>query len=302
MAVHKPRALRRGSRIGIIAPSGCVDESALEKGSSALRREGFSVEIAPNILAHKGYLAGDAQRRVSDLVEFFTRDDIDAIFCARGGFGSIQLLPELGIKTELLAKIFVGYSDVTVLLNWFLQRFGIVTFHGPMVAADFARGVSECSTAHFLRMLMGDLGNWTVPLGEVIRSGTAEAQMMGGCLSLLVTTLGTPYEIETAGRILLIEDVDEKPYRIERMLTHLKLAGKFEAIAGLVFGGFTGCEGDGSREVSDIIRELFGEARFPVVTGLPVGHGEENLAVPFGVAMRLDAQKATLSLLESPVR
>src|ERR1043166_7840275 len=138
MAVHKPRALSDGARIGIVAPAGCVDEAALAEGVAALRREGFAVELGANILARKGYLAGDPEVRARELLSFFRRDDIDAIFCARGGFGSVQLLPELQKEAELAAKIFVGYSDVTTLLNWFLRRFALVTFHGPMVATDLA--------------------------------------------------------------------------------------------------------------------------------------------------------------------
>jgi muramoyltetrapeptide carboxypeptidase len=301
MTVNKPPALRHGGRVAITAPSGCVDERALDEGVAALRREGFAVELGRNVLARKGYLAGDEKARARELIGFFGRKDIDAIFCARGGFGSMQLLPELAKETELAPKLFVGYSDVTVLLNWFLRRFAMVTFHGPMVAADFARGLSEHSKAHFLGMLKGEVSGWSVPVGAAIRPGQAAAAMVGGCLSLLAATLGTPYEVETAGRILLIEDIDEKPYRIERMLTHLKLAGKLDNLAGLVCGDFIRCEGDGSREVVDIIKELFADAAFPVVTGFPAGHGDENLALPFGVRMRLDATRGTLSLLESPV-
>src|ERR1051325_3507967 len=156
-----------------------------------------------------------------------------------------------------------------------------------MVAADFSRGLSDNSKAHLLGMLTGAIDDWSVPVGTVIRSGIAEAEMMGGCLSLLVATLGTPYEIDTAGKILLIEDVDERPYRIERMLTHLRLAGKLENIAGLVFGEFTRCEGDGSREVLDIVADFFAGTGFPVVSGLTAGHGVENLPLPFGVRMQI---------------
>jgi muramoyltetrapeptide carboxypeptidase len=129
----------------------------------------------------------------------------------------------------------------------------------------------------------------------------AEAELVGGCLSVLVTTLGTPYEIHPRGKLLFLEDVGEKPYRIERMLTHLKMAGKLDQLAGVVFGDFSRCDGDGSRELVDIIGELFCESRYPVVTGMKAGHGEENLALPIGVRMRLDAGDSTLTLLESPV-
>src|SRR5689334_6405945 len=161
MAVHKPRALPPGGRIGILAPSGSVDGTALEKGLAVLEAQGFTVELAGNVLVRKGYLAGDEKERAAALLKFFRRGDIDAIFCARGGFGSMQLLPLLAGERDLPPKIFVGYSDVTVLLNWFLQRFRFVTFHGPMVAADLSRGVSESSKAHFFGMLAGAIHEWS---------------------------------------------------------------------------------------------------------------------------------------------
>jgi muramoyltetrapeptide carboxypeptidase len=301
MAVDKPPALTRGGTIGIVAPSGTTDKDALDQGIKALRKDGFAVELGQNIYARKGYLAGNEQARVADLVDFFCRADIEAIFCARGGFGSIQLLPALMNGKGIRPKIFVGYSDVTVLLNWFLQHHGMVTFHAPMVAMDIARGLSDRARKHFWGTLTGETRTWTVGLGEVIRPGAAEAEMMGGCLSLLVTTLGTPYEIDTRGKLLFIEDVDESPYRIERMLTHLKMAGRLDGIAGVVFGDFTRCESEGPRGVREIIAELFHDAPYPVVTGLTAGHGIENLTLPFGVKMALDAGAATLSLAESPV-
>ena len=147
MAVYKPAPLRRGGRIGVVAPAGCVDDELLSAGVQALRQEGFQVELAPGVHDRKGYLAGDDEKRARDLEAFFCRPDLDAIFCARGGFGSIQLLPHL---TERIfrshSKIFAGYSDVTILLNWLLQKCGMVTFHAPMVAMDFARGLTQRST------------------------------------------------------------------------------------------------------------------------------------------------------------
>jgi muramoyltetrapeptide carboxypeptidase len=299
MSVYKPPPLKRGGRIGVVAPAGCVDPVAIEKGLEAVRQQGFMVELAPNVYRRKGYLAGDGRARADDLIKFFHRPDIDAIFCARGGFGSVQLLPHL--IDPLKPKIFVGYSDITVLLNWFLQKFHMVTFHAPMLAMDIARGLSERAKAHFWGLLTGETKEWKVQLGEVISPGAIQAEMMGGCLSLLVTTLGTPYEFDTVGKLLFIEDTDEKPYRIERMLTHLKMAGKLDRLSGVVFGDFTRCEGEGARDVRQVIGDIFDTAPYPVVMGLAAGHGQENLALPFGVRMTLDSQAGTLSLSESPV-
>jgi muramoyltetrapeptide carboxypeptidase len=294
--------LKQGGKIGVVAPAGCVDGESLLAGVEMIRSEGFEVELSPGIHERKGYLAGDGERRATELLSFFYRSDIDAIFCARGGFGSIQLLPYLAkAEGSLPAKIFVGYSDITILLNWLLQSRSMVTFHAPMVAMETGRELSERSRNHFWRTLKGEIKAWTVSLGEIVRPGRAEGEMLGGCLSILVTTLGTPYEIDTTGKLLFLEDVGERPYRIERMLTHLKLAGKFDHLAGLVFGDFTMCEGEGPRDVRQIIAELFHEAPYPVMTGMAAGHGQENLTLPFGVTMALDGNSSTLSLIESPV-
>ena len=301
VAVYKPAPLRRGGTIGVVATAGCVDDELLCAGVQAVRQEGFQVELAPGVYDRKGYLAGDNEKRARDLEGFFDRADLDAIFCARGGFGSIQLLPHLTASIRSQPKIFAGYSDVTILLNWLLQKCGMVTFHAPMVAMDFARGLPQRSRGHLWGTLTGEKWMWTVEVGEVIRSGKAQAEMLGGCLSVLVTTLGTPYEIDTTGKLLFLEDVGEKPYRVERMLTHLKMAGKLERLAGLAFGDFTHCDGEGPRDIREIVGELFHKAPYPVVMGIPAGHGKENLALPFGVEMALDGNAGTLSLIESPV-
>ncbi len=301
MPVHKPSPLAPGARIGVIAPAGGVDRASLLAGITAIEAQDYVVELARGVYQTNGYLAGDASGRALDLMNFFRRDDIAAIFCARGGFGSIQMLEFLTDEVKKHPKIFVGYSDITVLLHWLRVRYGMVTFHGPMVAMDLARGISDRSGEHFWSMVNGRKRTWKLSLGEVVRGGCAEAEMLGGCLSMLVTTLGTAYEIDTRGQILFLEDVGERPYRIERMLTHLKMAGKLDHLAGLVFGDFTRCEGEGPRDVRAVIGDLFAKAPYPVVMGLPAGHGEENLALPFGVRMRLDGGSASLAMLESPV-
>lgn len=301
MAVRKPAPLRPGARIGVVAPAGTVEQATLMAGVAAIEAQGFAVELAPGIYRSKGYLAGDGAERARDLLEFFRRDDIAAIFCARGGFGSGQMLEHLSAEIKHYPKLFVGYSDVTMLLNWLRSSCGMVTFHGPMVAMDLARGLSLQGQEHFWGLLSGRQRGWKLALAESLRPGQAEAEMMGGCLSMLVTTLGTPYEIDCRGKILFLEDVGERPYRIERMLLHLKMAGKLDPLAGVVFGDFTQCGGDGPRDVRAVIGEIFGQAPYPVVLGLAAGHGDENLTLPFGVKMRLDGDGASLELLESPV-
>jgi muramoyltetrapeptide carboxypeptidase len=285
----------------VIAPAGSVERDSLEAGMEALRTEGFAIEAGANLLAADGYLAGKAEARACDLVDFFRRPDIDAIFCARGGFGSAQLLPYLTVGLSRYPKIFVGYSDVTFLLNWLRQFCGMVTFHAPMVAMDMAQGLGETTKRHLWPLLRGEVAEWNIDLGEAIRPGKAEAEIMGGCLSILVTTLGTPYEIDTEGKLLFLEDIGEKPYRIERMLTHLKMAGKLDRPGGVILGDFTNCDGNGSRGIREVLRDLFRDAPYPVVMGMRAGHGPENLTLPFGVRMRLDGDSANLAMLEAPV-
>jgi muramoyltetrapeptide carboxypeptidase len=177
----------------------------------------------------------------------------------------------------------------------------MVTFHAPMVAMDMARGLNDATKRHLWPLLSGEMAGWQIDLGEAIRPGQAESEIMGGCLSLLVTTLGTPHEIDTRGKLLFLEDVGEKPYRVERMLTHLKMAGKLDGPAGVLLGDFTDCDGDSPRGIREVTHDLFHDAPYPVVTGMRAGHGVENLALPFGVKMRLDGNSATLAMLEAPV-
>jgi muramoyltetrapeptide carboxypeptidase len=170
-----------------------------------------------------------------------------------------------------------------------------------MVAMDLAQGLSAASAAHFWSLLMGEISGWKISLGEVIRPGKVESELIGGCLSMLVTTLGTPYEIDTQGKLLFLEDVGEKPYRVERMLTHLKMAGKLEDVAGVLFGDFTDCESDGPRGLREVTIDMFHDVSYPVVMGMKAGHGPENFALPLGVKMRLDGDSANLEMLEAPV-
>ena len=301
MAVHKPQRLKTGGRVGVVAPAGCVEPNSLQAGIETIRAAGFEVELGANLFAHDGYLAGKAEERARDLWDFFERGDIDAIFCARGGFGSVQVLPYLSSELRSHSKIFVGYSDITILLNWLRQFCQMVTFHAPMVAMDLARGLSEPDGEYFWPVLTGRIDSWKVKLGEVVRPGKAESEIVGGCLSILVTTLGTPYEIDTRGKLLFLEDVGEQPYRVERMLTHLKMAGKLDRVAGVLFGDFTNCNGTSSRGIREIVGDIFHQAPYPVVMGMRAGHGAENLTLPFGVRMKLDGDAAILEMLEAPV-
>ena len=301
MNLLKPPPLRPGDTIGVVAPAGAVYQDRLAKGVRALEARGFRVELAEGILARKGYLAGSEQQRARTLERFFVRDDISAVFCARGGFGSIQLLP--GLDPELIRahpKIFVGFSDVTALLNWMSQSCGVVAFHGPMVAVEFAGELGGGVSSSFWDALTGKRRLWQIKGTGVLRTGDAPARgpLAGGCLSVLVTTLGTPYEIDTTGKIVFLEDVAELPYRLERMLTHLRMAGKLDDVAGVVTGAFNGCETGAERDVEDVLAEVFRNVPYPVVTGLPCGHATANTLLPIGIEAELDGGNGVLRLTE----
>src|SRR5262249_52416089 len=242
MIVIKPKALNRGDTIGIVAPASNIKKDLLEQGCRELEGLGFNTYFRPDITSSFRYFSGTHERRLSEFLEMLRSPDIRAIFCARGGYGSGQLL--WNIDADVIrenAKIINGSSDITILLNW-IDRAGVVSFHGPMVATAIREGTSGYDRAVLLNMLQGkEAVRFPTEGTSVLRSGFGEGRLIGGCLSLVVATLGTEHEIDTRDGILVLEDMDTKPYQIDRMITHLKQAGKFESIRGLVFGQMLNC-------------------------------------------------------------
>jgi muramoyltetrapeptide carboxypeptidase len=297
--MRKPAPLRRGDVVGVIAPAGAVDEPRVRAGIDTLEDAGFRVRLGAAALKKSGYLAGADGERVADIHDMFRTPEIKAIIAARGGYGSGRLLPLLDLAVvRQHPKIFVGHSDVTFLLNAFVQRAGLVTFHGPM-----ANGLPQRPAArNFLCSLLGgDRHGWSQAAQQVIQPGTAEGVLVGGCLSIVVSMLGTPHAIDTRGRLLFLEDVNEKPFRIDRMLTQLRQAGVLDDVAGVIFGEMDGCAAPGNPPVSvcEVIAEAFRAAPYPVAVGLPSGHGVGTLTLPFGIRARLADER--LTLLESPL-
>ena len=296
--MRKPTPLRRGDLIGIVAPGAAVDPAEVERGVRVLEQAGFRVRVGDAVGRRAGYLAGDDAARLADLTAMFVTDEVRAIIAARGGYGTGRLLPTFApALARAHPKIVVGYSDVTFLLTALVQDAEVVAFHGPMVA-DLER--NPAGTRALFGLLGGDRAAWNVAAREIVQPGTGEGVIVGGCLSILVAGLGTPYAIETAGRLLFLEDVNEKPFRVDRMLTQLRQAGKLDAVAGVLFGDMTGCGHAGDAvTVRDVIREAFAAVRYPVVFGLPTGHGGGVVTLPLGVRARLAGER--LSLLESPL-
>jgi muramoyltetrapeptide carboxypeptidase len=297
--VRKPPALRPGDLIGVVAPGAAVEESAVEAGARVLEQAGYRVRIGDAVRRRTGYLAGSDAERLADLVAMFADPQVRAIVAARGGYGSGRLLPRFDPTiARQHAKIFVGYSDLTFLLTELVQRADLVAFHGPMVAG-LDKNLAGASA--LLALLSGDCNGWNLSADAIIQPGTAEGVIVGGCLSILVAGLGTPYAVETAGRLLFIEDVNERPFRIDRMLTQLRQAGKLSDLAGVIFGEMAGCDSGPGEAVTvcDVIREAFAAATYPVVFGLSSGHGRGATTLPLGIRARLAGER--LSLLESPV-
>lgn len=300
---RKPPCLHRGDTVGIVAPASNVDRQMLEAGCQALREIGYRPFYFESILKRDLYFAGSLQRRARELEEMFLRDDVRAIICARGGYGSNYLLGQLDLaKLATRPKIFVGYSDITSLLTWFTDQAGFVTFHGPMVTKDFAR-VEGVDPASWQAALSGT-DSWNV--GKEARSavrplieGSAEGMLYGGCLSMLAASLGTPYEIRTEGTILFLEDVATKPFQIDRMLMQLKLAGKLNGVRGIVFGEMLDCfqNRDQDYSLQEVILRVVGDLGIPVAEGLGSGHvSRQNITLPLGVRARLKVESTAVEL------
>jgi muramoyltetrapeptide carboxypeptidase len=297
----KPPALHRGDKVGIVAPASNFNRTDFEAGCEALRRAGYEPFYLDSIFERDVYFAGSAERRVRELDEMFGRADIKAILCARGGYGSNYLLGRLNLeKIRARPRIFVGYSDLTSLLTYFSDAAGLVTFHGPMVAKDWAHtgGVDLMSW----KAALSGCAGFEVPLDSEVKAfvdGEAEGKLYGGCLSMLVASLGTPYEIKTAGTILFLEDVAAKPFQVDRMLMQLKLGGYFEGVRGIVFGQMLDCVQSSNQDytLEEVVRRIVGDLGIPVAYGVRSGHvSSRNITLPFGVKAALSVRAGSVAL------
>lgn len=300
----RPSPLRPGDTVGIIAPASGFRREEFEAGCAELRRLEYRPFYLPSIFERDLYFAGSVPRRIHELHEMFRRPEVKAVLCARGGYGCNYLLPHLDLDLiRANPKIVVGCSDVTTLLTYLSDATGLVTFHGPMVAGDLSRpaGYSEKS---WRQALFGDQREIVFDSDQVtpLAEGAAEGRLYGGCLSLLCASLGTPYEIQTEGTLLFIEDRGERPYRIDRMLMQLKLAGKFEGVRGIVFGEMLDCTDPGI-PLQEVIMRILGDLRIPMAIGLKSGHTSGGtLTLPFGVRARLNVNNSVAFAYDSAVQ
>jgi muramoyltetrapeptide carboxypeptidase len=314
-ARRKPRALRRGDTLGLIAPSGSTkDRGAAARGIAALEAMGFSVRAGRSCLAERyGYLAADDELRAQDINEFFADPAIDGIVCFKGGYGTPRILDRIDYAiVRENPKAFIGYSDITALHLAFARYAGFPTYHGLM-AMSMLGGADDFSVEAWLGCVLaeGPLGTLAYPPAsadslaprpEALVGGQARGILMGGNLSLVAALAGTPYALEPEGTILFLEDVGEEPYRIDRMLTNLRLSGVFERCAGVLLGGWTNCEPeDPERSLSlrKVFEDVIAPSGKPLLMGFPAGHCVPTLCLPLGVEAALDADAGTLTMLEA---
>jgi muramoyltetrapeptide carboxypeptidase len=306
--MRKPRALRPGDRIAIVAPASPFARDAFDAGIAELRVLGFVPVFDDSVFDRGAYTAGTAESRAAAFQRAWLDPSIAAIVAARGGYGSVHLLPLL--DPRLFAgtpKAFIGYSDNTSLLTWLNQACGVVAFHGPMVEGRFARGEAAYDRDTFNRCLCRPqpAGVITHPRMEVVNPGESAGVLVGGTLAKLTASLGTPYAFDPpASCVLFLEDVAERPYRIDRMLTQLRLAGILGRASALVFGAMAECdEPGGTPAIRDVIADLVAGFPGPVLYGLPSGHTDgATLTLPFGVRARVvGAARPELVIEESAV-
>lgn len=314
----RPKALRPGDTVGLITPSSYVsDPDRLALAERTARYFDLVPKFGTNVRKRDGYLGGTVEERLEDLHAMFRDPEVKAVFAIRGGYGASQLLDRIDYDLiRVNPKIFLGYSDITALHLAIQKRAGLVTFHGPIVLSRF----TPFTQTYFRKALFE-----TEPIGRVtnppdsdplrpahtlrtVRPGSARGPLIGGNLTLIATTMGTPFEIETAGRILFVEDVDEEPYSIDRMLTQLRLAGKLDAAAGLIFGECHDCQPrefkpsyESTLSVGEVVDDILGRLRIPVLSGLTIGHTDDQLTLPLGVMSHLDADKGELTIEEAGV-
>jgi muramoyltetrapeptide carboxypeptidase len=328
--VIKPKALQQGDVIGVVAPAGPIDRQRIDRALARLRERGFRTKTYGDIYRSRGYLAGDDATRADELMAAFADPEASAVWCARGGYGVVRLLDRIDFEViRRNPKVFIGFSDISILHTAIQQRTGLVTFHGPNLQDGFGKpdDMPRANEAALWRAVMAHLpfplgegrGEGPLPEGEgyrfdfagvddtelqSIRGGVARGRLTGGNLAVVCGLMGTPYEIQPAGRILFLEDVSERLYRIDRYLAQLSLAGKLQSAAGVLFGTFSYEENEPAEShesISALLDEYCGRLKTPVLAGFPAGHAKYNLTLPMGARVELDSDHLCVKAVEEPV-
>lgn len=318
LEIIKPKALKQGDTIGIIAPATAVtDPDDIQKAIQVLEYFGLSYKIGKSLLSNGGYKTRTVEDRINDLHGFFDDDDLNGIFCIRGGYGSAQIIDKIDYKLiKKNPKIFLGYSDITAMHLAITQNTGLVTFHGPVLLSSFSSITLESfKKTLFSTEPIGTIFNPKVLSGirpmypiRTINEGYAKGKLTGGNLSIICSLMGTPFEIDTKDKILFIEDVGEEPYRIDRMLTQLNLAGKLKQAKGIVFGKCAGCDFSSLNSsriwdsaLGEVLDYQLGNLSLPVFYGLLIGHTNEQFTLPYGIESEINSELGELNILEGAV-
>jgi muramoyltetrapeptide carboxypeptidase len=312
MGIIKPKKLKPGDVIGIISPASSPDDlTKINSGVQYLEKIGYRVEVGKNVGSKEGYLAGSDSQRLDDLHNMFSNKHIKAIFSIRGGYGSGRLLDKIDYKLiRNNPKIFVGYSDINALQLAFFTKCGLITFAGPMVAVDFHDEVSSFTEEVFWRTITSEkkIGKLQNPRKEkfyLLNKGRAAGRILGGNLSLLNSLIGTEYLPKLKGAILLLEDIHEAPYRIDRMLNQLRLGKVFKQIGGVILGHFVDCtEQDPTKQtftLNEVIVEYFQNKKLPVLYNIKHGHIKDNITIPYGIKCVLNATRGYIEIPENAV-
>ena len=298
-----PPRLQRGDIIGIISPSSPPREDVdVLRGIATLSDGGFYLRIGNSVGAREGYLAGTDDLRANDLMAMFADERVRAIFATRGGYGAARILGMLDYAfIRRHPKILVGFSDITALSLGLYANTGLVTFAGPMVAAEFASGMDADTAEALWRMLRRKTESQRLPRCDDVQAmaeGVAEGTLLGGNLAVLCSLIGTPWLPDLKGAILFLEDVGESVYRIDRMMLQLRESGVLRGLAGVLFGSFTAIPDDNQqRELADVLKEYVLPLEIPVLTGIPFGHIPHKITLPIGARVRMDTQLRSVTVL-----
>jgi muramoyltetrapeptide carboxypeptidase len=310
----KPKRLKIGDTVGVIAPSSGIDDEDFAKAMQNMSNLGFKTKVGKYTKSVNGFLAGTDRERLEDLHWAFSDKEIDAVWCIGGGYGATRFMPNIDYKLiSKNPKIFIGYSDITALHTAIYQNCGLVTFHGPVATSTF----SEYAKKHVVNALMNPAANYKIELSpdniaseekhfktEIIAKGKARGKLIGGNLSLLTAMSGTPFGLRnTKGKLLFIEDVGEKPYRLDRMFVQLKQSVNLRELAGIALGIFENCDAPNnkSQTVLDVVKDQLGNLGIPVIYGLSFGHIRDQFTLPIGIEAEMDTENATMIFLESGV-
>ena len=301
----RPEPLKKGDKIGLIGASSPISQDRIEPSIKAMEDLGFEVVLGESCRGYHGFLSGSDELRAKDINEMFKDKSIKGIFAIRGGYGAARLLDMLDYKMiKKNPKVFAGYSDVTALHNVLNEKCKLITFHTPM-ASGLCKSVDEYTMDFYNRNIFSNepLGKLKNPEGQEIKTlapGKAKGKLVGGNLSLVVSSMGTPYELDTKGKILFLEDVGEYPYRIDRMLLQLKQCGKFKDAAGIILGAWTDCkanEGDNSLSLMEVFEELIKPENKPTIYNVVCGHCMPTMSLPLGAIVKINADKGEITVL-----